>query len=331
MSQRRKNYKVFYNKFGVVIIFAVIIFGFLIYAVVSAPTKEKPIFSVVNFGDVMFDRGVRNIIDKGKDPFINIKKEENVFKPFDFFVANLEGPIFEMDRSLCQEKAYNFQFPYNTTDRLNSVGINMVNIANNHSYDCYRQGFNSTKASLDASGISYIGDMDLDKSYVLKNVNGIKVAFVGIDETVGVVPLFTFYPLVKKLKSENDFVIVDIHWGTEYMLHSNEKQENIAHNLIDSGVDIIFGHHPHVIEEVEKYKNGIIFYSLGNFVFDQEFENTTTGLGVKAEIFKDRKVFTLYPVHIEKFIPSLLKGKERNDFCKKYLSSINHNNCSIEI
>jgi poly-gamma-glutamate synthesis protein (capsule biosynthesis protein) len=321
----------YFNKFSLLVFITIVVFLVLVYSIATAPTKTPPIFSFLNFGDVMFDRGVRNIVDKGIDPFVNIKKEESLLKPFDFFIVNLEGPIVEMDRSLCQQKAYNFQFPNNTGSKLNLALINIVNIANNHSYDCYREGFNNTKNILNKSGISFIGDMDLNKSYVIKEVNGMKVAFVGMDETIGFVPISNFYPLIKKLKSENDFVVVNIHWGTEYMLHSNKNQEGIAHSLIDNGADIIMGHHPHVIEEVEKYKKGIIFYSLGNFVFDQDFENTTTGLGVKTEFYKDRKVFTLYPFKIEKFVPNLLSGREKENFCKKYLLAMTHNGCYVEM
>ncbi len=289
-------------------------------------------FSILNFGDVMFDRGVRNIIEnRGRDPFEYIKKDLDLIKKYDVVIANLEGPIVEMDRSLCQQKAYNFQFAPDTTDRLKSVGINMVNIANNHSYDCFSQGFESTKKYLQKAGIDYVGDTDIEKSYVVKNINGKKIAFVGIDQTLQAIPVSSFYPLIKKLKLENDFVVVDIHWGTEYELTETPTQTAIAHKLIDSGVDIIFGHHPHVIEPVRIYNGKAIFYSLGNFVFDQVGENENSGIGVGAEFQSGKIKFEIMPYKIKIFDTDFLKYTDKNNFCEKFLKDIKHNSCSFEL
>ncbi|MEQ1666048.1 MAG: CapA family protein, partial [Bdellovibrionales bacterium] len=145
------------------------------------------------------------------------------------------------------------------------------------------------------------------------------------------IPVSEFYPLVKKLKAENDLVVVNIHWGTEYLLTANANQKLIAHKLIDSGADVIFGHHPHVVEPVEIYKGKAIFYSLGNFVFDQNFGDTTTGLGVGVEFSKDKTTFTLYPYKLKLFAPEFLKDNEKEKFCQTYLRDLNHKNCSFEL
>ncbi len=289
--------------------------------------------SILNFGDVMFDRGVRNIIvNRKRDPFEYIKRDIEDLKGFDVVIANLEGPIVVMDRNLCQQKAYNFQFSPDTTDRLKSIDITMVNIANNHSYDCYKVGYESTKNYLTKAGIDYMGDKDLSKSYVVKTINGKKVAFIGMDETVQPVPISSFYSIVKKLSDENDYVVVDIHWGTEYMLSENANQIAIAHKLIDNGASIIFGHHPHVIEPVKIYKGKAIFYSLGNFVFDQDFGDTTTGIGASVE-FKNNGVaeFKVFPFKLRSFAPELLKTSDKDKFCDKFLINLKHDGCMFEI
>ncbi len=288
--------------------------------------------SILNFGDVMFDRGVRNIIEnRGRDPFEYIKKDLSVIKEFDVVIANLEGPIVEMDRNLCQQKEFNFQFASNTPERLKGAGITMVNIANNHSYDCYKAGFESTKRYLEKAGIDYIGDNILEKSFIIKTINNKKIAFVGMDETVQLIPISKFYPLLKKLKTENDYIVVNIHWGKEYERKATSTQIAIAHALIDNGADAIFGHHPHVIEPVEIYKGKTIFYSLGNFVFDQNFGDTTTGLGVGLELGKIHSTFTLFPYKMKLFAPDFLKGDERNKFCQNYLKNITHSKCGFEM
>ncbi len=287
---------------------------------------------IINFGDVMFDRGVRNIIEnRGRDPFEYIKNDLDLLNDSDVFIVNLEGPIVQMDRSLCQQKAYNFQFAPDTIERLKSIGINMVTIANNHSYDCLKQGFESTKRYLASSSIDYIGDSVLEKSYVIKEINGKKVAFLGIDETVQIIPLSNFYPLVKKLKSENDLVVINIHWGKEYLLKNDSNQLAIAHRLIDEGADVIFGHHPHVVQNMEVYKGKAIFYSLGNFVFDQNFGDTTVGLGVKTELKEEETIFELFPVNMKVFAPDLMKGEEREKFCNKFIKGLEHKNCVFSV
>jgi poly-gamma-glutamate synthesis protein (capsule biosynthesis protein) len=299
---------------------------------VSYPKVEKKYPSVLNFGDVMFDRGVRNIMEKrGRDLFEYIKQDKGVIRGYDVVIANLEGPIVEMDRKKCQQKAYNFQFAYDTPARLKDVGITMVNIANNHAFDCFRVGFKSTKAQLTQAGIDYIGDADVEKSFVVKNIDGKKIAFVGMDETVQAIPLLGFYPLVKKLAGETDYIVVHIHWGTEYSPVATDVQKNIAHKLIDNGVDVIIGHHPHVIEPVEIYKGKAIFYSLGNFVFDQTDAVTKDGLGVGVSFEDTKTVFALYPYHLEAFAPKFLENKERNIFCRKYLEGLPHKDCSFEL
>src|SRR3989344_426158 len=293
-------------------------------------TKEYP--SILNFGDVMFDRGVRNIMEnRGRDPFEYIKKDLDILKKFDIVMVNLEGPIVEMDRNRCQSKAYNFQFSSTTPELLKSVGINMVNIANNHTQDCFSIGYESTKQYLRESRIDYVGEKELEKSYVLGMIDNKKVAFVGIDQTISPALGDDFYSLIKKLNLENDYVIVNIHWGTEYELEKTNAQMVIAHNLIDSGVDVIFGHHPHVVEPVEIYKGKAIFYSLGNFVFDQDFGNTTVGLGAGVE-FRDKKsIFTIFPFNIKLFAPEFMKDEEQDIFCQKFLIGLGRTGCSFEI
>jgi poly-gamma-glutamate synthesis protein (capsule biosynthesis protein) len=115
------------------------------------------------------------------------------------------------------------------------------------------------------------------------------------------------------------------------MLSANENQIEIAHRLVDSGADVIFGHHPHVVQNMEVYKGRAIFYSLGNFVFDQNFGDTTVGLGVKVEFKEKETIFELFPLNIKVFAPDLMKGEEREKFCKKFLGQIPNKDCRFEI
>ncbi|MFA7216691.1 MAG: CapA family protein [Candidatus Paceibacterota bacterium] len=296
------------------------------------PLVRENKVSILAFGDTMFDRGVRNIIEnRGRDPFEYIKKDLSLFSDYDIIKVNLEGPIIEIDRSLCQQKLYNFQFASTTPNILKSIGVNMVSIANNHSYDCLLEGFESTKNYLSQPQIDFVGGRTLEDSFIVKNINNKKVAFVGIDETTAPVSVSSFYPLVSRLDTENDFVVVFIHWGKEYELVEDISQKNIAYKLIDNGADLIIGHHPHVIQPLEIYKNKAVFYSLGNFVFDQNFGDTTKGLGVGAVLGESKDVFTLYPLNLKIFAPDLMKDTEREEFCKNFLKNIKSTDCTFEI
>ncbi len=315
-----KNYRLYV----IGILFFVIIF--IIAFIVVKPLKDtffvkKDTVSVINFGDVMENRH--------RDPFEYIEQDIHILKSYNVVIANLEGPIVEMNRSLCQLKAYNFQFASTTPRLLKSIGINIVNIANNHSNGCFRAGLTSTKKYLTEAGIDYIGDNILNKSFVIKTIAQKKVAFIGIDQTIAPIPVSSFYPLIKKLKLENDYVIVNIHWGTEYSLTETPIQTEIAHALIDNGADVIFGGHPHVIEPIKIYKGKVIFYSLGNFVFDQTDPETIQGIGAGVEFRDDKTIFNIFPYILKSFAPQFLKDNEKNLFCEKYLKDIHHRNCSF--
>jgi len=293
---------------------------------------KKDSVSVLSFGDVMMDRGVRNIMEKyGRDPFEYIKKEGEFIDDFDVVIVNLEGPIVEMPRIECQQKAYNFQFASTTPERLKSVGVTMVTIANNHTYDCYEKGVLSTKRYLTDVGIEYIGDKIVEKSFVVKSIHDKKVAFVGIDNTISPSSIYAYYPLIRQLKLENDYIVVHIHWGTEYERRATDAQKTIAHALVDNGADVVFGHHPHVPGPIEIYKDKVIFYSLGNFVFDQTGEYQTQGYGAGVDFGELTHTFTLYPYKIKTFVPHLLSNEEKEVFCATYISSLGGVGCSFSV
>lgn len=295
-------------------------------------TPEKNTVSILNFGDMMFDRNVRKKIEKdGKDPFMYLKEEPKVLNDFDFIIANLEGPIVEMDKKLCQGKAYNFQFASTTPALLKSVGINIVNIANNHIYDCYGRGVESTKKYLKEAEIDYVGDEVVEKSFIIKNIGDKKIVFIGLDRTISSTPISNFYELIKNLKLSNDYIVANIHWGEEYRLVETADQKTVAHGLVDSGADVIFGHHPHVIEPVEVYKDKAVFYSLGNFVFDQIGEERNFGIGAGVEFGENFNKFTVFPYKIKSSAPQFLDDINKGTFCSEYLKNLKPEGCSFKI
>ena len=116
-------------------------------------------------------------------------------------------------------------------------------------------------------------------------------------------------------------MIVSVHWGVEYTHNPGQRQKDLAHMFIDSGADIVFGHHPHVIQTMEIYNNKPIFYSMGNFVFDQYFStDTQEGLSVGLVLEKGKTVLYLFPYSIPRSQPTLMAGDDKINFFEKFIS-----------
>ncbi|MBI4734176.1 MAG: CapA family protein, partial [Rubrobacteridae bacterium] len=111
--------------------------------------------------------------------------------------------------------------------------------------------------------------------------------------------------------SKADFVIVSIHWGKELNEFPLSRQVSLAHKLIDSGVDMVIGHHPHVVEGFEVYKEKLIAYSLGNFVFSPG-NNSGRQSAILTAIVEDNRIVAarVYPVYIEGVKPKVISGKQ---------------------
>jgi len=125
---------------------------------------------------------------------------------------------------------------------------------------------------------------------------------------------------VQKMKSlhPDKLLIVSMHWGEEYQLVNSSSQQKLAHQLINNGADLIIGHHPHVVQSIEKYQGKLIFYSLGNFIFDQYFsKETQQGLAVGLEIHPDELTFNLFPLQINLSQPILMEQDKARDFLVK--------------
>jgi len=182
-------------------------------------------------------------------------------------------------------------------------------------------GLEQTKEFLKEANISSIGHpVECDGDFVSKEDG---IAFLAFNKT------FPFNcsddevaEIVKKTKAANpeDFLIVMLHWGTEYQFHSSLSQQNLAHQVINAGADLIIGHHPHVVQEIEEYQGRLIFYSLGNFIFDYDgyfLKETLEGLVVGLEIYPEKLVYRLFPIKTYLSQPSLMGMKEIEEFLQK--------------
>ena len=194
------------------------------------------------------------------------KRVASYLEDDDITVANLEGAL--TDDGEAQDKgsnSFNFKGPSSYAKILSKGSVEVCNLANNHSFDYGSDGYANTKASLDKVKIGYFC---ADLTYT-KEVNGIKVGFMGLNATAGYdTATDTMKQSAKALKKEKcDLIVGVFHWGVEGSYDVESDQVKLAHAAVDAGCDLVLGGHPHVLQGVEKYKDANIVYSLGNFVF----------------------------------------------------------------
>jgi poly-gamma-glutamate synthesis protein (capsule biosynthesis protein) len=250
---------------------------------------------------MMFDRGVRVQADK--------IGYENIFGPattsiqnHDITIANLEGPITSFKSKLVNLSGkaipgFQFTFDNKTAPALKNVGIDIVSLANNHTDNFGQEGLKQTRNILSENDIKYFGSPTNNPEYMATTtcVNDICIGIIGWHEFSYKNDEFVLSK-IKEMRPIVDYLVVYPHWGTEYQTKPNKKQIQLAHDWIDAGADGVIGHHPHVVQSVEIYKDKYIFYSLGNFIFDQYFSfNTTHGIGVSVEIYKDKFEYKILP------------------------------------
>jgi Bacterial capsule synthesis protein PGA_cap len=248
-------------------------------------------------GDIMLARTIGENLKKDIDPFEFVKP---TFEEYDMVFGNLETTIGNKSQPQ-KGKLYTFAAPPESAKFIKNSGIKAVSLANNHTLDYGQNGLLETIEILEQNEIKYFGagkNKEEAFDYKVFSLNNQKIALFAINdiETTFTVnkmgptnAWFDYQVLetnIKKAKQESDLVIVMPHWGVEYQLTQSSLQRQQAQKLLDFGVDLIVGNHPHVVQNLVKVDNKIVHYSLGNFVFD-EMEtqpNATKGQMLEVEI-----------------------------------------------
>ena len=276
------------------------------------------------FGDMMLDRHVgEKIKANGLDYLFEelaSSTKENFFSGYDLISVNLEGAVTNNGEHYNPIMSYDFAFHPNIINQLKKYNFNFFNLANNHFADQGEQGIIETRKNLQLLNFDFSGCRDRKtgkcSSKIIKKENK-KIGMAGFSMVYGKLDELAVEKIVADLASTTDLVVVNIHWGVEYEHYFNKTQQNIAHKIIDAGADIVIGHHPHVVQGIEVYKNKLIFYSLGNFVFDQYFStDTQEGLAISVSI-DDSNNFYLFPLKSKLSQVSLMNEKEKNKFLQK--------------
>ena len=249
----------------------------------------------------MLDRGILYQAQRNNDPAFPFRKIKDHLNQADLLFGNLESVI--SDKGFDQGGPYSFRAPPKMMEGLLLADFDVVSIANNHSFDWTVDALVDTEERLKKEGIVPVGGgLDAYSPQIIE-INDQSIAFIAhtavgapgwaATETTPGVAWYNRERLkesIKEVEKEVNLIVFSIHYGVEYQPKPNQNQIDISKNAIDMGVDLVIGHHPHVIQPVEEYGGGIIAYSLGNFIFDQSFSRETMeGLLLEVDV-KDGEV-----------------------------------------
>lgn len=269
---------------------------------------EYELFTLLFGGDLMFDRSIRQSMEKRGSDFVLMPLRETLLS-YDAVIANLEGPITtfpskSVNSTFGSTNNYIFTFHPDIVSMLNDFNFSLVSLGNNHIRNFGVEGITQTKNFLREGGIGFFGNTGEESSsqeriYFMEKENK-RLAFVGVNQFVA-----NGFAVGEEdilfAREQSDIVIVLPHWGNEYWPESGDVIKKQAHRFIDLGADLIIGSHPHVVQQVEEYQGKKIYYSLGNFVFDQYFdEEVKKGLLVGLEIYPDGRMdFKEIPIQLK--------------------------------
>ncbi len=258
-------------------------------------------------------------------------KTRELLKQSHIVFGNLEGPLTHADHAPVAKKYVYRSTPEKVAPALRNAGFNVVSLANNHAMDQGAEGLKHTMDALDLVGIKHAGaGMNLAEARrpAILEAKGARVAFLAYT--------FTFpeefwatadrpgSPFghetqvradIAAAKQQADIVLVSFHWGQEGKTELRDYQKQLGHAAIDAGAAAVIGHHPHVLQGVERYKNGVILYSLGNFAFGT-YGPEAFRSAVAVLTFVDKKLaeLRLHPLNVRNaevvFQPTPLAGME---------------------
>lgn len=278
----------------------------------QVPARPESYNRLLFTGDVMLSRAVRRQILAAHDPALPFRKMVPLLAAADITFVNLESPF--SDRGSYNEDGLIFHAAPDSIAGLQLAGVSIASTANNHSRDCGPHGVEFTVSWLRAHGIAPVGSSESESAThegVVLTRHGVRFGFLGytfdqqngnwrdIDGRIAVTDMPSLSRDVIALRKRADVVIVSMHNGVEYMQKPAAAQIAFAHAAIDAGANLVIGHHPHVIQTEETYHDGLIFYSLGNFVFDQ-YQREATQRGEIVEIsFLGSKILNTHRMFVK--------------------------------
>lgn len=266
------------------------------------------IFTLVATGDVGLVRDVNFQMVKRNDFSYPFEKTAAVLKEADLTLINLEGPL--ISNCPLTHQGMVFCGDARGVEGLVSAGVDLANLVNNHGLDYGQKGLLETVEVLTQNSLAPV----VPEGTAVKEVRGRKFAFLGFEDINRKIEIEEMEKQIKQAKVSAEVVIVSFHWGREYTAFPTQRQKDLAHLAIDSGADLIIGHHPHWIQSIEIYKERLIVYSHGNFIFDQLWsQKTREGVIGEYTFYEDKLIEARFlPIFInDTYQPYLLEGEEK--------------------
>ncbi|MEJ5361077.1 MAG: CapA family protein [Spirochaetota bacterium] len=270
----------------------------------SIPTSSG--YGMLFIGDMMFEWAVKDTIERYGAEY-PLKKIKPFFQSFDFVMANLESPLTHNRTSLINQK-YIFKASPLKAFVVAEAGITAVTLANNHMLDYGSTGLLDTLTSLSDAKVLYAGAGKNETTAslpILHKLGTTRIAVLCYTQIASKEmiaknnPGVNFFELKKAQEDIKkyrfcDSVIISIHWGNEYFYYPSSKQIDLAHALIDAGADAVIGHHPHVYQGIEIYKNKPVVYSLGNFLFGSMHEGINDNIACALYMSGNGKIIKMH-------------------------------------
>ena len=282
------------------------------------PSLPAPV-SMTWTGDIIIAREVQRRINELGDWAAPFRAIHPSLTWADITIGNLETSLSDSFESIATRPSFTFKTDTPAIEGLTLAGIDVLSRANNHSFNYGDIGMNDTTAVLDAAGIKHFGmgnNLDEARRAVVVEQNGVTYAFLGYNgisddwdaagpDYPGTAPLVDWIVVedIQREVAAGHVVIPFFHWGTEYTYDPTEEQRSFARIAIDTGAAVVMGSHPHWVQAVETYKGRPILYSLGNFVFDQEWSlETKQGMIAHLWMQGDKPLkLDIVPVMIEDY------------------------------
>jgi len=257
--------------------------------IVDADTCDSKTLSMRFSGDIMLARYVETLISRSS-PWVFIEPLRTL-PPVDFTIINFESAM-----TLPHVTSPPFTFQFATAPQILEVlqylDVTHASLANNHSFDYGLAGYEQTKVNLkerqiDAFGHPTVHATGTAITYIATDDGCLRIALVGLHTLFNNPTVDELQTIMSYAKQKSDLQFVYVHWGNEYELTSSQLQKNLAETLVSLGADMIVGHHPHVVQEIDIIESIPVFYSLGNYIFDQYFSpDVMNGLLIDVEVAK---------------------------------------------
>lgn len=251
-------------------------------------SKPAPAYDLVVVGDVMLGRLVGKELDVNRsNPWVKVA---DVFPTAQLQIGNFEAAVSGVGLQCVHPGDLCLTTAPENLGLLSRAGFTHLGLANNHAADLGVDGKENTRAKLLVHGLE---PLDADRHITFADANGLRIALVAISlvpDALGHAVRIPSIALSQKLalaRALSDKVVVIVHWGNELQPWASQQQRDAAHWLIAQGADMIFGHHPHVVQAAECVEGRPVWFSLGNHIFDQKYVSTHTGAMAACRFSRD--------------------------------------------